>query len=107
MNQLTPHKEDNKGKKMTGAWATLILSILYTLAPLDLIPDTIPFAGWLDDLLVVVMGALHFFQRSAEQRNSGIASLLKIMKWILIALVVIAVLLMLLFGSFIISLFSK
>ena len=107
MNQLTPHKEDSKGKKMTGAWATLILSILYALAPLDLIPDTIPFAGWIDDMLVVVMGVLHFFQRSAEQRNSGIASLLKIMKWILIALVVIAVLLMLLFGSFIISLFSK
>lgn len=91
---------------MTGAWATLILSVIYALAPLDLIPDSIPLAGWLDDLMIVAMGALHFFQRSAEQRNYGIASVLKALKWILILLAVIAALLVLLFGSFVVSLFK-
>ena len=56
--------------------------------------------------MIVPMGALHFFQRSAEQRNSGIASVLKALKWILILLAVIAALLVLLFGSFVVSLFK-
>lgn len=100
-NQPTKHKS------MTGAWATLIVSVLYAVLPLDIIPDTFPFAGWIDDILIVAMGALHFFQRSAEQNNSSLAGILKILKWILIALVSIAVLLMLLFGSFVVSLLSK
>ena len=98
--------QPTKRKSMTGAWATLILSIIYALAPLDLIPDSIPLAGWLDDLMIVAMGALHFFQRTAEQRYYGIASVLKALKWILILLAVIAALLMLLFGSFVVSLFK-
>ena len=56
--------------------------------------------------MIVAMGALHFFQRTAEQRYYGIASVLKVLKWILILLAVIAVLLMLLFGSFVVSLFK-
>ena len=56
--------------------------------------------------MIVAMGALHFFQRSAEQRNYGIASVLKALKWILILLAVIAALLVLLFGSFVVSLFK-
>ena len=98
--------QPTKRKSMTGAWATLILSVIYALAPLDLIPDSIPLAGWLDDLMIVVMGVFYFFQRSAEQRNYGIASVLKALKWILILLAVIAALLVLLFGSFVVSLFK-
>lgn len=30
-----------------------VLTILYVLSPIDLIPDWIPFAGWMDDLAVV------------------------------------------------------
>lgn len=30
-----------------------LLSIIYLLSPADLVPDMIPFAGWIDDLLVV------------------------------------------------------
>ena len=28
-------------------------SLVYLLSPIDLIPDFIPFAGWLDDLIIV------------------------------------------------------
>jgi len=39
----------------SGIWPKLIalLSVFYLLSPLDLIPDFIPFFGWLDDLVLV------------------------------------------------------
>jgi uncharacterized membrane protein YkvA (DUF1232 family) len=35
--------------------ALMLLVPLYLLSPIDLIPDFIPFAGWLDDLVIVPM----------------------------------------------------
>jgi uncharacterized membrane protein YkvA (DUF1232 family) len=32
---------------------TTLLSLLYLISPVDIIPDVIPFAGYLDDLIVV------------------------------------------------------
>jgi uncharacterized membrane protein YkvA (DUF1232 family) len=32
-----------------------VLTVLYVLSPIDLIPDWIPFAGWMDDLAVVTL----------------------------------------------------
>lgn len=37
--------------KMVG---TMALALLYTLSPVDLIPDVIPIAGWGDDVAVIV-----------------------------------------------------
>jgi uncharacterized membrane protein YkvA (DUF1232 family) len=34
----------------------LVLIFAYVISPLDLIPDFIPLAGWLDDLIVVPLG---------------------------------------------------
>jgi uncharacterized membrane protein YkvA (DUF1232 family) len=34
----------------------LALMFAYILSPFDIIPDFIPFAGWLDDLIVVPLG---------------------------------------------------
>lgn len=38
------------------AKALPILVLLYAVLPFDLIPDIIPFAGWVDDLLIVPAG---------------------------------------------------
>jgi len=35
--------------------ALLVLSVLYVLSPLDLIPDVIPFLGEVDDLIVLIV----------------------------------------------------
>lgn len=39
------------------AKATAVLSIFYVILPIDLIPDFIPFIGWLDDLAAVPLAA--------------------------------------------------
>jgi uncharacterized membrane protein YkvA (DUF1232 family) len=41
--------------KRTGIWSkvTAVVAIIYLLSPIDLIPDVIPFFGWLDDLVLV------------------------------------------------------
>lgn len=53
---------------------------LYLASPVDLVPDVIPFAGWLDDLLlaaVVVDGLLTYVDRAVLLRYwpGGAASL--------------------------------
>ncbi|MCC8109335.1 MAG: DUF1232 domain-containing protein [Planctomycetes bacterium] len=43
----------------------LVLALLYTLSPLDIIPDVIPIAGFLDDLIVVIMSLRHVTNKNA------------------------------------------
>jgi uncharacterized membrane protein YkvA (DUF1232 family) len=35
--------------------ALMLLVPLYLLSPIDLIPDVVPFLGWVDDLVIVPM----------------------------------------------------
>jgi uncharacterized membrane protein YkvA (DUF1232 family) len=38
-----------------------VLALLYVLSPLDLLPDWIPFVGWLDDIGVLAWAARRVF----------------------------------------------
>lgn len=38
----------------------MTLMVLYIVSPLDLVPDVIPVAGWIDDLVAGVIGARQF-----------------------------------------------
>jgi len=34
----------------------LIIAILYLIWPIDIIPDIIPIIGWIDDVIVLIVG---------------------------------------------------
>src|SRR5262245_13960417 len=46
--------------------AVLAGTILYALAPLDFIPDFIPFIGQVDDIYLVAIAVLRILNRSSE-----------------------------------------
>lgn len=57
------------GLAARGALAALIGAI-YTLSPVDAVPDVIVGIGWIDDLIVLGMAALYVW-RLLDQRGAG------------------------------------
>jgi len=100
MDEMGREKEKQKSssKEMQGAspvWKALsvviaMMALAYDLSPIDAVPDTIPVLGWLDDLGVTVMAALNLYQQFAANQDAILVKLAKYIKWMLVALVVIA-----------------
>jgi uncharacterized membrane protein YkvA (DUF1232 family) len=65
------------------AKAIIVLTVLYALSPIDIIPDFIPFFGYLDDLIIISLGlalAIHCMPREVwddyrEQARAGFAGI--------------------------------
>jgi Uncharacterized conserved protein len=72
----------------------LIVSVLYTLSPIDLAPDAIPVVGWIDDFGFLVTATMNAIQQFAKDQNSAMVKILKYAKWFLIIAVAIAALLL-------------
>lgn len=89
-----------------GAWLGLIIGIIYAVLPIDILPDVVPVAGWVDDLVITGTGFLNFIQAEVGKANQTLAGILGMFKWILIILGVIAILLIALIGGLIFKIFS-
>jgi uncharacterized membrane protein YkvA (DUF1232 family) len=53
------------GEVQTGGMGKIILfflSILYIVSPIDFIPDFLPGIGWVDDIIVGIIGVLPMFR---------------------------------------------
>ena len=97
---------DNKQlPSTTGAWVLMVLCLLYGVSPVDIIPD-IPVVGQIDDLIILVSGGLNLAQTYMERTESSLASVVKVVKWIVIALGAIVILLLALFAVTIVNLFQ-
>lgn len=57
-----------------GAWVWLILGILYAVSPVDILPDVVPVAGWVDDLVITGSGVLNFVQAKVGEASETLAS---------------------------------
>ena len=74
-----------------------MMALAYDISPLDLSPDTIPVLGWLDAVLdwlddagITVMAALNAYQQFAKDQNAISVRLAKYVKWMMVAVLVIA-----------------
>jgi uncharacterized membrane protein YkvA (DUF1232 family) len=79
-----------------------LVSVLYLLSPIDLIPDIIPFAGYLDDLVVVPLLlnlSIHLLPPEVREESILQASRNK-RKFQFIGIVIVVILLALLTGIF-------
>ena len=72
----------------------MIISLLYTVSPIDLAPDAIPVVGWLDDVGFLVTATMNAVQQFAKDQNSAMVKILKYAKWFMVVAVVIAALLL-------------
>ena len=88
-----------------GAWVWLILGILYAVSPVDILPDVVPVAGWVDDLVIAGSGVLNFIQAKVGEGGEMLRTSVGVVKWILIVLGVIAILLIALIGGLIYKMF--
>jgi len=79
-----------------------LVSVLYLLSPIDLIPDFIPFAGYVDDLVVVPLLlslSIRLLPEEVREESMVLASRHK-RKFQLIGVAIIIILLALLTGIF-------
>lgn len=49
--------------KNLGRIAATVFGVLYTISPIDLIPDIIPVLGQMDDVVVIILVALYWYSQ--------------------------------------------
>lgn len=65
-------------------------ALAYDISPIDMVPDSLPVLGWLDDFGVSLVAALNIYQQFAKDQGALSVRMAKYIKWIMIALLVIA-----------------
>ena len=95
---MSEYKEyDNKpASQGIKPWIPLILALIYTISPVDLVPDFIPIVGWFEDALFVIVGGLNGIQNGILDANSSLRTLIKFVKWGILIIGGIAILIVVL-----------
>ncbi|WP_432632823.1 YkvA family protein [Brachyspira sp.] len=95
---MSEYKEyDNKpASQGIKPWIPLILALIYTISPIDLVPDFIPIVGWLEDALFVIVGGLNGIQNGILDANSSLRTLINFVKWGILIIGGIAILIVVL-----------
>jgi len=85
-------KEQNGVYVVWKALSVLIAmaALAYDLSPIDAVPDALPVLGWLDDVGFTVMAVLNAYQQFAKDQSALTVRLAKYVKWMMVALVIIA-----------------
>ena len=96
--------ENKQLPSVVGPWVIMALCLLYGVSPVDIIPD-IPIVGQIDDLIIMASGTLNLAQCYMERADSSLTTIVKVVKWIVIALGAIVILLLALFAVAIVNLF--
>lgn len=60
-------KKKTKARLNICLW--LVVAIVYVLIPVDIMPDAIPMAGWVDDLAVVLVSIANVIRIMSKLRG--------------------------------------
>lgn len=98
MDDMGHDQKKTSSKAVQGAspvWKALsvviaMLALAYDESPIDAVPDAIPVLGWLDDIGITVMAALNVYQQFAANQDALLVKLVKYIKWMIVALVILA-----------------
>ncbi|MFN2260436.1 MAG: YkvA family protein [Psychroflexus sp.] len=87
-------------------WITTVLSAVYVVSPVDLIPDAIPVVGWMDDVLVAITGISTVINSQLSKANTTLSEIFKFIRVIAFSLWAIFGALILIFGTLIYQILS-
>ena len=76
----------------------LVLAIVYTVLPFDVIPD-VPVLGWIDDLFILGAAVLNLVEMGVEDRSRYVGRILFLLKWIFLTIGVLFILFIMLFAT--------
>ncbi|WP_302273092.1 YkvA family protein [Brachyspira aalborgi] len=93
---MSENKENQPASQGIKPWIPLILALLYTISPVDLVPDFIPIVGWFEDALLLIVGGLNGIQNGILDANSSLRTLIKFVKWGILIIGGIAILIVVL-----------
>lgn len=64
LNKLTSKREKIIAVVM------LIIAFIYDVSPVDVIPDIIPFTGWIDDIFVTLIIIFNTYLKFKSRKNN-------------------------------------
>ncbi len=98
MGHASSREESSAKEVQNGApvvWKALsvviaMLAVVYDMSLVDAVPDFVPLFGWLDDVGFTLMAALNVYQQFTKDQNSMMVRLAKYIKWMMVALILLA-----------------
>ena len=96
--EIVNNDEHNQNKSLNSilSWIPFILALIYTVSPVDFIPDVIPIAGWGEDAMFLILSALHGIQNTVLDKDTSIYKIIKYIKWVSLILTIIFILILVL-----------
>lgn len=107
MNENYEYNENQPTQRGIKPWIPLILSLIYTISPIDLVPDFIPIIGWFEDALFLLVGTLNGIQNGILNANNSLRTLVKFLKWGLLIIGGIAILIVVLLAVLVFKVATK
>lgn len=61
---------EKKTKYKVSAIASLVVALVYLIAPIDLVPDAVPTIGWIDDIIAILVAITNAIRLASKIRKS-------------------------------------
>lgn len=60
---------EKKRQLQISAIASMVVGLIYLLLPVDIVPDAIPVAGWIDDAVAILVAVANAIRLLAKMRK--------------------------------------